>query len=50
MGHIASCVLWLGFLVRWAEGCIQQWLGLQITFPAHAELENWLKGLKALCG
>lgn len=25
MNYASSCVLWLGFLVGQAEGCIQQW-------------------------
>ena len=36
MGYAASCMLWLGSLVWQAEGYIQQWVGLQISFLRKA--------------
>lgn len=36
MCYANSCVLWLGSLVRQAEGYIQQWVGHQINFPDWA--------------
>ena len=48
MGYTAYHVLWFGSLVGQAEGCIQQWTGLQISFPAWAKLETWLQD-RQLC-
>ena len=42
MGCAVLCVLWLGPLVRQAEGCVQQWVGLQIRFPAWVKWEKQL--------
>ena len=43
MGCVASHVLWLRSLVGQAGGCVQPWVGLQISFPA-ARVE-WKKQL-----
>lgn len=40
MGYMASCVLWLCSFVRHTEGCIQQWVELWNSFPAHAKWKN----------
>lgn len=48
MGHTASHVLWLGSLIRKAEGCIQQWAGLWISFPFWEKWDKYLQGSKAL--
>lgn len=47
MGYAASCVLWLDSLVRQAEGCLQQWAGLWICFPAWAHWEKLLQSHKS---
>ena len=39
----SSPVLWLGTLLRWAEGNIQQWVGLWIGFPPLMKKENWIQ-------
>ena len=36
-------MLWLGTLVRWTEGNIQQWMGLWISFPPLIKKENWIQ-------
>lgn len=43
-GYSASCVLWLGSLIAQAGNCIQQWTGLQISFPAQSEQEDQFQG------
>ena len=47
MNYTASHVFCLGFLVGWAEGCIQQWGRLWISFPAQESMRTDSKSGKA---
>ena len=50
MCYAASSMLWLSFLVGRAEGCIQQWAGLWISFSVWAQWEaNRSKATNAVC-
>ena len=37
VAYAVSCVLWLGSLLRQDRGCIQQWAGPWISFPAWVQ-------------
>ena len=42
VAYAASCVLWLGSLLRQDRGCIQQWAGPWISFPAWVQWQMQL--------
>lgn len=48
VGYVASPVFWLGPLVRWAEGHVQQWMELWVSFPSQAGPHIVPKAGKAL--
>lgn len=50
MGYIASRMLWLGFLVGWPEGYIQQWVELRITFSACTGHHTGCRASKPVLG
>lgn len=50
-GHTASCVLWLGFLAGWSEGCVSSKWGYEFIFPAQIQQDKQLKPIRLfVCG